>query len=75
MNKNTNDNLSFKDGNVSYNSLQVEGVDTKDYPDFCDCWIAYGEWTDGTPLTESELEGIQEEYSDLAYELAIDTIY
>jgi len=75
MNKNTNDNLSFKDGNVSYNSLQVEGVDTKDYPDFCDCWIACGEWTDSTPLTESELEGIQEEYSDLAYELAIDTIY
>jgi len=75
MNKNTNDNLSFKGGNVSYNSLQVEGVDTKDYPDFCDCWIGYGEWEDGTELSESELEDLQTTYTDLAYELAIDFIY
>tara|TARA_Y100000817_G_scaffold310522_1_gene301290 strand:+ start:1915 stop:2136 length:222 start_codon:yes stop_codon:yes gene_type:complete len=67
--------LPFKGKFVNWYSLQVEGVDTRDYPDFCDCWISYGEWADGTPLTESELEDIQEEYSDLAYEIAIATIY
>lgn len=70
-----NDNIPFQGGMVSFLSLEVEGVDTGDYPDFCDCWIGYGEWADGTPLTESELEGLQEEHLDLAYELASKTYY
>ena len=67
--------LPYKGKFVLWSSLEVEGVDTRDYPDFCDCWISYGEWADRTPLTESELEGLQEEYSDLAYEVAIDSIF
>ena len=67
--------LPYKGKFVNWCSLEVEGVDTRDYPDFCDCWISYGEWADGTPLTESELEDIPEEYSDLAYEVAIDSIF
>lgn len=75
MNKNTNDYLPFKGGYVRHSSLQIEGVDTKDYPDFCDCWISGGEWSDGTELSESELEELQETHTGLAYELAIDFIF
>tara|TARA_Y100000593_G_scaffold84483_1_gene160004 strand:- start:5997 stop:6263 length:267 start_codon:yes stop_codon:yes gene_type:complete len=70
-----NDSLPFKDGIIIYSSLKVEGVDTKDYPDFCDCWVGSGEWSDGTPLTESELEELEEVYPGLAYELAMESIY
>ena len=75
MSREINDKIPFKEGNVSYHSLAVEGVSLDDYPDFCDCWIGYGEWEDGTELSESELEDLQTTYTGLAYELAIDFIY
>ena len=39
-------------------NVQVDGVDTKDYPDFVDAYISYAEYEDGTELTEDELERI-----------------
>lgn len=35
--------------------VQVEGIDTKDYPDFCDAFIASATY-DGREMTEAELE-------------------
>lgn len=41
----------------------------KDYPDFCDAFISYAEWKDGTPLTDDELEKIDSEtVNGAAYE-------
>lgn len=43
--------------------LEVDGVDTRDYPDFCDAYFAYGVWkSTGEPLTDDELERLTEEY-------------
>ncbi len=39
-------------------NLEVGGIDTGDYPDFCDAYASYAEWEDGTVLTEEELEEI-----------------
>jgi len=41
--------------------IEVEGLDPKDYPRFCDAFIAFANWADtGEPLTDSELEELTE---------------
>lgn len=38
-------------------NIEIDGVDTSDYPDFSDAYIAYAEY-DGKPMTESQLDEI-----------------
>ena len=52
-------------------SIEVDGVDMRDYPDFCDAYIDYAEYADGTPLTDAELDLLQNQESDYVYELVI----
>ena len=41
-------------------SVEVEGIDTRDYPDFTDAFISYAE-LDGVPLTEDQLDDLNED--------------
>jgi hypothetical protein len=41
-------------------SLELDGLDMRDYPDFCDAYFCAGERADGAPLTEGELESLTE---------------
>lgn len=41
---------------INYKSVEIDGIDTNDYPDFCDAFICYAEWEDGTEMTEQEIE-------------------
>jgi hypothetical protein len=50
---------------IDYDTIEIDGIDTSDYPDFCDAYISYAEYTDGTPLTDEELERMTEEEGDL----------
>lgn len=50
---------------IDYSTIEIEGIEMFDYPDFCDAYIAYAEYTDGTPLTDEELEKLTEEEGDL----------
>jgi hypothetical protein len=45
---------------LNLNSLEIENIDFRDYPDFVDAFVSYAEYTDGTPLTEAELEQIDD---------------
>ena len=49
-------------------NVEVENIDMRDYPDFCDAFISYAE-IDGRVLNEKELEEVNE-YSDFVYECA-----
>ena len=49
---------------------QVDGVDSSDYPDFCDAYFCYAEFLDGTALTDLELEQLTDEYGDVVNEMA-----
>lgn len=60
--------VMFKDRLVK--NFEVEDVHSWDYPDFCDAYISYAEWEDGTPLTDEELEEFYEANRDVVYELA-----
>ena len=43
---------------INMDSIEIDGVDMMDYPDFCDAYISYAEYDDGTPLTDNELDGL-----------------
>ena len=60
---------------VDKGSIEIEGVDMKDYPDLVDTFISTAYFNDGVELTESECETLQENNSDLVHELALDSIY
>ena len=37
-------------------NVEIDGISSFDYPDFCDAYCCYAEHLDGTPLTDEELE-------------------
>lgn len=41
---------------VNVKSIEIDGVDRRDYPDFVDAYISYAEYEDGTELSDAELE-------------------
>jgi hypothetical protein len=41
-------------------NIELDGVDMKDYPDFCDAFISSADKLDGTPLTDVELEDLND---------------
>ncbi len=47
-------------------NIEVDGIDTKDYPDFCDAFIASA-YYNGKPMTDEQLEEINED-RDFVYE-------
>jgi hypothetical protein len=55
--------------------IEVDGVSTRDYPDLCDAYFSYACYEDGTPLTDSELDKLAEENSDLLHEKAFDSLH
>ena len=59
---------------IKISSLEVDGVDSSDYPDFCDAYFCYAEYTNGIELTDIELEQLTDQYGDIVHELAYDSI-
>jgi len=59
---------------IKFSSLEVDGVDSRDYPDFCDAYFCYGEYTNGIELTDDELEQLTDMYGDVVNELAYDSL-
>ena len=46
---------------VDYSSIEIDGIDPDDYPDFVDVYVVSAEFEDGTPLSEEELEQLTDE--------------
>jgi len=56
--------------------ITVDGVDTKDYPDFCDAYIDSAVWKDsGKDLTDEELDELNDEEREFVYEQVWDSIF
>lgn len=49
---------------VDMDTILLDGIDTKDYPDFADAYIMSAEFVDGTPLTHEQLEELQNKLGD-----------
>jgi len=60
---------------VDITSLEVDGIDTRDYPDFSDAYFSAGSFEDGTELSDDELSQLRDDHSDLLYDKINDYIY
>lgn len=54
-------------------NIELDGIDTKDYPDFCDAYIASAEY-EGEELTEEQLEELNCD-SDFVYQCVINYLF
>ena len=43
-------------------NIEVDGIDTNDYPEFCDASIVSADY-DGEAMTEEQLEALNKDYS------------
>ena len=41
-------------------NIEIDGIDTKDYPDFCDAYIVSADY-DGVPMTDEQLDEINDD--------------
>ena len=54
-------------------NIEVEGIDTKDYPDFCDAFISKADY-DGKPMTDAQLDELNQD-SSFVYECVESHLY
>ena len=54
-------------------NVEVDGIDTSDYPDFCDAFIASADY-DGKPMTDVQLDELNED-ADFVYECVLNKLY
>jgi hypothetical protein len=62
--------VSINGREVDVNSIEVDGVNDWDSPDFADAYVAYATFTDGTPLSDKELVQLENEHGDLVNQAA-----
>lgn len=43
-------------------NIELDGIDTRDYPDFTDAFIVLADY-EGKPMTEEQLDILNEDYS------------
>jgi len=55
--------------------MEVDGVDSRDFPDFADAYFSYACYEDGTPLTDDELDELSEKCADVLWEKAYDSLH
>ena len=67
--------MVFNQKLLNTKSLKVDGIDTRDYPDFCDAYFCYGEYEDGTILSEDDLIKLGDDHGDLLHETVFNTIF
>jgi hypothetical protein len=53
----------------------IDGIDMRDYPDFCDAYFDSAFYEDGTALTDDELIELTDTNFDALHEAVYDTIY
>lgn len=60
---------------VDVASIEIDGIDGRDYPDFSDAFVSAARWEDGTRLTEDELNELESQHPDLVYERISDAAF
>ena len=55
-------------------NIEVDGVDTKDYPDFCDAYITNADYK-GVSMTDEQLDHLNENHGDFVYDAVMDHLY
>jgi len=75
--------ITYLDSKPVFNGMQIDdieidGVDTRDYPDFCDAYINNMWLIDGDEVreaTDAELDDINDNERDFVYEQVWDSLF
>jgi len=59
---------------VDLTTIEIDGIDLKDRPDFCDAYIYSAQFIDGEELNDDELDVLKDEVEGDWYEMIEDTI-
>ncbi len=62
----------FRSRQMKLYSVEIDGIDHGDHPDYCDAYISYAEDEQARPLTQEEIDNIP---SDVVHELVLAYIY
>ncbi len=54
-------------------NVKFEGIDHKDYPDYCDAYIVSADYN-GEPMTDEQIEDLAQD-TGLVYDLLIEHLY
>jgi len=54
-------------------NIEVDGIDTKDYPDFCDAFIVSADYN-GKPMTNKQIDKLNED-TDFVYECVNNNLF
>lgn len=52
-------------------NIEVDGIDTADYPDFVDAYIASADY-DGMEMAEEQIEELNDKHGDFVYDAVMD---
>ncbi|WP_273072456.1 hypothetical protein [Marinobacter sp.] len=58
---------------VDLNSITIEDVHNWDYPEFCDAFVSFAKFIDGTELNDNQLNIITDKYPEFVNDLALQT--
>ena len=58
---------------VDLNSITIEDVHSWDYPEFCDAFVSFAKFIDGTELNTNQLNIITDKYPEFVNDLALQT--
>ena len=68
--------MTYKLNNLEVTDVEIDGVDMKDYPDFCDAYIESAKFvSSGKELNDDELIKLQEDNPELFFEDVMETVY
>lgn len=59
---------------LDFSSIELDGIDTNDYPDFVDAFICNANYKNGTELTDVELDELNND-GELVYQCVIDHLF
>jgi hypothetical protein len=66
--------LSLNDREVV--DLEIDGVDSRDYPDFCDAFICAAVYADtGEALSDDDLIALQDKYPEIVHTMAFESLH
>ena len=60
---------------IDRGSIELDGIDMDDYPDFVDAFIGAANFEDGTPLTDEEIDQLNDEMADEISDLAYQSLF
>lgn len=64
----------INDKEVDLGTIEIDGIDLGDRPDFCDAYISSAQFVDGEELTDDELDTLKDEVEGDWYEMIEDAI-